>query len=377
MDENASYLVAGGLGGLGRAILLWMADRGAKHLIVPSRSGASSQAAAKVVSQLLDRGVNIITPKVDASSSAAVAQVLQDCAQKMPPIKGCINAAMVLQDAVFDNMTHAQWELTINSKVHSTWNLHQHLPADLDFFINLSSICGIMGSLGQSNYAAGCTFQDAMARYRVAHGQKAVSIDVGWIRDIGIISETEHYTTHRKNARDLRELDGVALIALLSMYCDPSLPLLSLPKSQILIGLATPADYLTKGESVPIILNRPLLAAFSQIHGDAAGQNSSGQATVDPAVLFSKATDKGERSEVVRNAVAVKLARAISISPDDVDPSKPLSEYGVDSLMAVELRNWIGKDFHASVAVFDILGGTPISSIADLVAERTTVGKAK
>lgn len=270
-------------------------------------------------------------------------------------------------------MTHAQWELTINSKVHSTWNLHQLLPENLDFFICLSSICGIMGSMGQSNYAAGCTFQDAIARYRVARGQKAVSIDVGWIRDMGIISEREVYQAHRRNARDLRELDGVALIALLSIYCGTSLPLLSLPKSQVLIGLATPADYLIKGESVPIILNRPLLAAFSQITGDAAGQ-TVGDVAVDPAVLFSKAGDKAERSEVVRGALATKLARAISISPDDVDASKPLSEYGVDSLMAVELRNWIGKDFHASVAVFDILGGTPISAIADLVAERSTVG---
>jgi acyl carrier protein len=293
----------------------------------------------------------------------------------MPPIKGCINAAMVLQDAMFENMAHAQWELTINSKVHTTWNLHNLLPDDIDFFVCLSSICGIMGSLGQCNYAAGCTFQDAIAQYRVSQGKKAVSVDVGWIRDIGIISEKELYQEHRRKARDLRELDGIALIALLSMYCDPSLPLLSLPKSQILIGLATPADYLAKGESVPLILNRPLLAAFSQITGQ---QSASDQTVaVDPAVLFSKATSKEEKSEVVKGALATKLARAISISPDDVDASKPLSEYGVDSLMAVELRNWIGKDFHASVAVFDILGGTPIASIADLVAERSTVGKAK
>ena len=272
-------------------------------------------------------------------------------------------------------MTHAQWELTINSKVHSTWNLHQYLPKDLDFFINLASICGIMGSLGQCNYAAGCTYQDALARYRVSHGQKAVSIDVGWMRDIGIISETNLYQTHRKNARDLREVDGSTLLALLTMYCDPALPLLTPSESQILIGLATPADYIGKGETVPLILNRPLLAAFSQVVGDQAAQAGSGQGVVDPSIMFSKTTDKDERKEIVAYALATKLARAISISPDDVEPGKALSDYGVDSLMAVELRNWIGKDFHANVAVFDIMGGTPISSIAELVVERSTVGE--
>ena len=97
LDEDASYLVAGGLGGLGRAILLWMADQGAKHLIVPSRSGATSKAASDVVSQLLERGVNIVTPKCDVSSSSSVAAMLHECAQTLPPVKGCINAAMVLQ----------------------------------------------------------------------------------------------------------------------------------------------------------------------------------------------------------------------------------------------------------------------------------------
>lgn len=276
---------------------------------------------------------------------------------------------------MFGNMTHARWELTINSKVHSTWNLHQYLAKDLDFFINLASICGIMGSLGQSNYAAGCAYQDALAKYRVSHGQKAVSIDVGWMRDIGIISETNLYQTHRKNARDLREVDGSTLLALLTMYCDPALPLLSPSESQILIGLATPADYLIKGETVPMILNKPLLAPFSQVFGNQVAQTANGQGKVDPSILFSQAAEKEEKREIVTYALATKLARAISISPDDVEPGKALSDYGVDSLMAVELRNWIGKDFHANVAVFDIMGGTPISTIAELVVERSTMGE--
>lgn len=97
MDANASYIVAGGFGGIGRAILRWMADRGAKNLIVPSTSGTSSQAAVNVVSELARRGVRVITKICNAASDTDLAALLQDCALSMPPIKGCINAAMVLQ----------------------------------------------------------------------------------------------------------------------------------------------------------------------------------------------------------------------------------------------------------------------------------------
>ena len=101
MDANASYVIAGGFGGIGRAILLWMADRGAKNLIVPSTSGPSSQAARDVVSELTRRGVRVITTICNAASATDLAALLRDCATSMPRVKGCINAAMVLQVRIF------------------------------------------------------------------------------------------------------------------------------------------------------------------------------------------------------------------------------------------------------------------------------------
>lgn len=92
---------------------------------------------------------------------------------------------------------------------------------------------------------------------------------------------------------------------------------------------------------------------------------------MDVGALFREATDTKERAEVVVTALVSKLARALSVSPDDIDVDKYLSDYGVDSLMAVELRNWIGNDFHANVAVFDIMEGTAITTIGDLIATRS------
>lgn len=383
-DENASYLIAGGSGGLGRVIIQWMADRGAKHLIIPSRSGPKSKAAAETIAQLAARGVAVMAPQCDVSDEASLSRVLDECAQTMPPIKGCINSAMVLQDAIFQNMPFAKWDLTMRSKVQTSWNLHRLLPNDLDFFILLSSLAGVVGQMASCNYSAGCAFQDALARYRVTQGQKALSFDIGWMRDVGIIAETESYQTRRQVAGDLMPVDGTELLALLDMCCDPSAPTPLPADSQVLFGLLTPADCLAQGRPIAAVLDRPLLAAFSYLPDSRAssgqGENGQGangtaldQPAASPATLFRQSTDSGERIQIVLQALAVKLALAMSISPEDVEPSKPLSTYGVDSLMAVDLRNWIGKEFGATVAVFEIMGGVPLASIADLVVSKSTI----
>lgn len=369
-DCRASYLIAGGFGGIGRAIIEWMADRGAKYLIVPSRSGVASKAAADVVAEMEARGVRIIAPKCDVALESALSKVLDECASKMPPIKGCINAALVLQDAMFENMTLAQWDLAVKAKVDTAWNLHRLLPRDLDFFVLLSSLAGIIGQMATSNYAAGCTFQDALARHRVEQGQKAVSIDIGWMRDIGIVAETAAFQRQRLASEDMQQIDGRELIALLGLCCDPAAPPMEPEQSQKLLGLRTPADFLVKGQTPPALLTRPLFAAFSTVVG-ARTMAKAGQAA-DPAEMFRAAADSAEKARVVVGALVAKLARAMAISPEDVEVSKPLSNYGVDSLMAVELRNWIRRDFAAPVAVFDIMGGVPISTVGELVVARST-----
>ncbi|KAI6080113.1 hypothetical protein F4821DRAFT_87865 [Hypoxylon rubiginosum] len=372
-NENASYVIAGGSGGLGRAIIKWMADRGAKHFIVPSRSGSSKPEVTQVTSELTQRGVNVVMPKCDVSSAESLAEVLEGCSSTMPPVKGCINAAMVLQDAVFDDMTYAQWDLTMKSKVDSARNLHELLPNDLDFFILLSSLNGVCGALAQSNYAAGCSFQDALARYRIAHGQKGISIDIGWMRNVGIVSETQAYQHQRQSRDDMQKIDDTELLALLTMLCDPSAPLPSRTGSQVLFGLRTPADFLVKGQTPPSLLTRPLFAAFSHIINEA--KSAPKDAGVNLTAAFQEATDTDNRTQIIIQALTQKLARSMAISSGDVELNKPLSSYGVDSLMAVELRNWISRDFQAAVTIFDIMGNMPISAIGDLVVAKTAVGK--
>ncbi|KAI0913625.1 KR domain-containing protein [Ustulina deusta] len=338
-----------------------MAKKGARNLILLSRSGAASKETAQVVVELQEQGIHV----------AALAG--------MPPIKGCINAAMVLQDAVFDNMTHAQWHLTVRSKVQTSLNLNKALPRSLDFFVLLSSLAGIHGSIAQSNYAAGCSAQDALARHRVACGQKGVTLDIGWMRNIGIIAEVAAYQVQRRNAADMAQIDGVELMALLDLYCDPARPLPSVQRAQLLIGVVTPAHRIAQGQAAPELTRRPLFAGFAQVAGSARPQQSRGGAVedivADGAAMFRLADTTEAQADIVVRVLAARLARALGIEADDIDRAKQLSDYGVDSLMAVELRNWLAKDFGANVAVFDITGGASITMIGDLVVANRVSGQ--
>ncbi|KAL2843708.1 hypothetical protein BJY01DRAFT_248483 [Aspergillus pseudoustus] len=377
--HNASYLIVGGTGGLGRAITTWMADRGAKHIILVSRSGAKSKAATAMISSLRTRGLNIVVFACDASCESSLATVLDNCTRTMPPIKGCINAAMVLQDAIFqESMTFGQWNSTIKSKVDTSWGLHRLLPSDLDFFILLSSLLGVTGQVGSSNYAAGCAFQDSLARYRIAHGQKALSLDLGWMRDIGVIAETAAYQRQRHATDDMQPIAARELLSLLDLCLDTRLS--SAWNGQVLFGLRTPADILRDGRSPPYFLvNQPLLAPFAFLPGgqaDASRRTHNDKESPDAhaARLFQHSGDPEQRVRVVFRALAAKLARAMFISLDDIEATKPLSSYGVDSLMAVELRNWIVREFEAPVAVFDIImGEVSIGGIAKLVVKKSAM----
>ena len=265
-------------------------------------------------------------------------------------------------------MTLEQWDLTIASKVQTSRNLSELLPKNLDFFVFLSSVSGVYGSVAQSNYAAGCAFQDALARWRVMRGEKALSLDVGWMRTIGIIAETKKYRLNRRNAGDMGSIESEEFIAALEICCDPSYPL-CLANCQLMMGVLTPADFIRARQPVPALLQRPLFAghAFSA----ESTQHAEGQPTLEPSVLFREAASAEERVEVVIKSLAEKLSRALDIPAEEVDRKKGLADYGVDSLMATEVREWIGKQFQATVAVFDIMSGTTITAIGALVADRS------
>ncbi|RYP74841.1 hypothetical protein DL771_002762 [Monosporascus sp. 5C6A] len=387
-DEDVSYLVPGGLGGLGRSILAWMAACGAKHLIVPSRSGASAPAAAKVVASLSSEGVNIVAPKCDVTNEAELATLLEDSKKLMPPIRGVINCAMVLPNAVFANMSFQQWSSAVNTKVAASFNLHRLLDAEkLDFFIHLSSLASINGQMASSNYAGGCSFQDALTRcYR-----GVTTLNVGWMADVGLIAETAAYQRQLKEWDNMQRIEARELLGIIGMVCGTKQARKGgeaggTTGQQVLIGLRTPADFRLRnpGRPLPSALERPFLSTFAQSI-DPGGAASSAKtsktptgkaAAVDYGALFRAAADDKARASVVVSALAEKVARAMMMSADDVDPDRTLSAYGIDSLMATDIRNWLRRVFSAELSIFEIMGGeSAIKLIAETVVRKSSMLK--
>ncbi|KAI4602940.1 polyketide synthase [Pestalotiopsis sp. 9143b] len=372
--SDASYLVVGGFGGVGRSILRWMVSKGATNLIIPTRSAVLSAAAVDIMEEFRGQGITITTVECDVASRDMLARALEDWRQTLPPIRGCINAAMVLNDAVYENMSCAQWNGTIQSKVSTSWNLHS-LVSDMDWMVLLSSVSGIVGNPGQANYAAGCTFQDSLARYRTEHGQKTISIDLGVMRSIGVVAESEILQNHfGEGSRGLGQIEEQELLALLDIICDPAIDKTLTRADQIVMGLGTPVDFLTQSLEVPEIMERPLFAHFSQT--TSSEQTDSDNAAGDNLTrMFRQAATAEERAKIAAQSLAGKLARALAIEAPDVDVGKPLHAFGVDSLVAVELRNWIAKEFSADVPVFEIMGGRTVEGIGELIEKSSQFGR--
>lgn len=271
-------------------------------------------------------------------------------------------------------MAHSQWALNLQSKVHTSWNLHQLLPKDMDFFILLSSLMGIYANPSQSNYAAGCVFQDALARLRSARGMRgSASLDIGYMRSVGYVARrSADSQVIRANARKLAPIEAEELLAVLSHYCDPALPPLDGTRSQLLVGARTAGDWAARGEEPLPATLRPLFAGFingSRGAGARAGRAEASQET-DHSLLFRQAGSAEERQAVVTAALRGKVARALGVSVEDVDGQKTLADYGTDSLMAVELRSWMRKGFGADVTVFDMTSGKSIEAVGGLVVAK-------
>ncbi|KAJ5113761.1 reducing type I polyketide synthase [Penicillium angulare] len=375
LDPKATYVIAGGFGGIARRTARWMVERGARYLLLLSRSGPKSKQAHELIEELRGLGVQLLAPQCDVASMDSLAAVLAECAATMAPIKGCIQGAMVLRDAMFDKMTHEEWMGALLPKVDGSRALDRLLPSGMDFFIMLSSVVGIHGSAGQSNYAAGGTYQDALARDRVNRGERAIALDLGWMASDGIIAESKALTKSFATAGLMLPINSDEYLALLDYYCNPDIKeSRDLRTCQIMVGLETPAGLVAKGADVPALLQRPIfryMHAMGHDEGASTEDGANNAVVKNWAAAFKSARSSAEASDLVVEGLTHKLSRALSIQPDDIDVARPLHSYGVDSLLAVELRSWFAKEFKSDIAVFEIMSAGNFTAVATAVISKT------
>ncbi|KAK6533658.1 hypothetical protein TWF694_002591 [Orbilia ellipsospora] len=372
-NPNASYIIAGGLGGIGRDIARWMADKGAKHLILLSRSGPQSEAAKSLLASLKSIDVNCHTPSCDISNAQELRDILKSLIENknIPPIKGCIQASMVLKSALFSSMTHSEWIESIAPKVSGSWNLHTVLPKDMDFFVLLSSVQGLLGSRTQSNYAAANCYLDALAQHRVSMGLKAVSLQLGLMDSDGYLSEHAEQKQTMLAQNTYLPLSRDDFHALMDFYCSADLPLLQPNEAQVAIGLQL---LQTNSDLDPLGTDwgkDPMFASLRRINT----VNVASKAKMSVASQLSAAKSAKDAARIVTLALAEKLASSLAgvDRPEDMDTGKSVQSYGVDSLQTMELRGWVLKLFRADVATFEILGASNLTALAQIVVERSSL----
>jgi hypothetical protein len=246
----------------------------------------------------------------------------------------------------------------------------------MSFFILLSSMAGIIGGPGQANYAAGNTYEDALARYRVSIGERAVSLDLGMMTSEGVLAENQKLMKALDSTGAYMHMTIAELRALLDRYCDPEVGLLRLDEAQVVCGIELPSVIRAKGMQEPSWMTRPPFRHFYSINAvdQSSTAHSSGQAT-DYKSMFACSPSLSHAGTIVSDALVGKLSHSLSIPNSDIDSSKPIHYYGVDSLVAVELRNWFAKELLSDVPVFDILGNKSCGEIGLLAAERSAFRK--
>jgi hypothetical protein len=270
-------------------------------------------------------------------------------------------------------MTFDKWQESIRPKMEGTRNLHNLLPKDLDFFIALSSISNILGNAGQTNYCAGNAFQEAFCHYRVSLGLKATCISVG------VMSDTEEYLSSefwggflKKHLHlvplQIKEKDFLcALMACMRGYTSDGV---SVPTS-LITGLRDNLERGHDGASLTGLwaTDRKLeLRQKPTCEKPSRSSSDNGANKVSTAAQLKAATTIAEASAAVEWALRCNIASSMTAQPEDVDPKKPLHSYSVDSLKAVEVRNWVFREIKTEVSVFDILSQMSIAKLSVKIA---------
>lgn len=286
--------------------------------------------------------------------------------------------AMVLRDSVLENMSYADWTIPMRPKVQGTWNLHRFFDHSrpLDFFIACSSVSGVCGNAGQAQYAAGNTYQDALAQHRRANGLKAVSVNLGIMRDVGAIAETAGVGNNLSLWEDvigIREPAFHALVkSLIARQRDGDGDGDACP-AQVCTGLGSADLIAAHGLALPYYFADPRLGPLAVTSAAAQTSSSSSGEQGGAASLASRLAGAGaeQAGEVILDALVRKVADMLQIPASEVDPGRPMYRYGVDSLVALEVRNWITRELKANVALLEILAAVPMAVFAAKIAEKS------
>ncbi|NEP57197.1 MAG: SDR family NAD(P)-dependent oxidoreductase, partial [Symploca sp. SIO2G7] len=328
LRSNATYLITGGLGALGLHIAEWMAEKGARNLVLISRRQPSEQ-AQQTIQHLEELGTQVKVLSADISIESDVANILEQIQTSLPPLLGVIQAAGVLDDGVLQQMTWERFTKVMAPKVNGTWNLHKLTQnLSLDFFVCFSSMSSLLGSPGQGNYAAANAFMDALVHYRNRMGLPGLSINWGAWSESGMATSLTSQHQNRMKTAGISSISPDQGIQVLEQLLHN--------QSTAQVGVL-PIDWSVLAKQFSSANSSSLLLEVLQ-------QETFPEKTKEQISDKLQSASITERQDILKTYVQSLIAKTIGMSPSKISTDANFVELGMDSLMGMEVINKLSSD---------------------------------
>lgn len=321
LRRDRSYLITGGLGGLGLELARWLVDGGAGTVVLAGRSVETAQTAASLNS-LRARGARVISVQVDVCQPAQVEALIRRIEHSEHPLAGLFHLAGVLKDQTLLDVSAASLRTVLLPKVLGAWNLHQYAPADLDFFVLYSSAASLFGSPGQASYCAANAFLDALAHMRIQRGQVGMSIQWGAFAEVGMAAQEgrgRHVSRHGLGSLSIEQ--GHRILQTLLGRPQPVVGVLRMNARQWI-------------ESIPSAAGLPFFRDLAKLAGSEPLGNTARQ-----LLAQLRSARPAERLPLLIPYLQQQLGSVLQLAPERIDPRAPFHGMGIDSLMSLEIRN--------------------------------------
>jgi len=351
LKANASYLVTGGLGGFGLKTAQWLVSKGARNLVLISRSGPASEEAQSAIAQIKKEGVKVYAASCDVTDKEALSTLLADITTNLPPLKGIVHAATVINDGLISNMDADQIHSVLAPKALGAYYLHElTLNTPLDHFILFSSATTLFGNPGQGNYVAANACLEALANNRRAAGLAATCVRWGAIEDVGFLARNEKI----KDALQSR-MGGSALNSAIAL--DILEAMLVADRSGI--GVME-LDWKALSRFLPSANSPKFIEMMRHF-----GENGTDENKADDILQMLEKLSDSELSTTIVDMIKSEVGQILQVSPDKIDPTRSMYDMGLDSLMGVELVVALESLFGVRLSVISLSQSPTIAKLTE------------
>ncbi|KAF4163071.1 hypothetical protein CNMCM6936_001266 [Aspergillus lentulus] len=360
LRPDRTYLMIGMTGAMGLSLCQWAVQNGARSIVLTSRNPSVDE---DWLIEARSLGADVQVWPMNIASRAAVGSVISRINSTMPQLAGVCNGAMVLNDKLFLDMDAQGMNAVLEPKFRGSQILDEVLgDQDLDFFILLSSCAMLIGNPGQANYHAANLYMASLAANRRTRGLAASIVHLGYIADVGYITRQDQSMRERLEKLLFRPLCESDIHNAFAEAIRASRPNGRDDPFDFAMGMGPSREYVPPNKQ-PYYFANPRFAHFNPPAVEV--QDGVGQKTTVKNVihLVQEATSKEEASLAVQVAFSNKLESIMQLPPGTVDPKSSLMDAGIDSLVAVEIRNWFKIELGVQIPVVKILGGISIEEL--------------